>query len=132
MSSPPQLVTDLDGKLPGGGKDQPLHLIVFGVDVLDHGDAEGEGLAGACGGFGDDILPLHELGDGFGLNGGGVAVPLFLKGFQHRLAQAKLIESNCSIRHNSIPFPYGILLSFYQFFRIFATIVPVHSVKSQI
>ncbi len=62
--------------------------------MLDHGDAEGEGLAGAGGGLGNDVLPLQERRDGFRLNGGGVTVALLLQGFQHGLGEAQALKCN--------------------------------------
>ena len=91
---PPQLVADLDGKLPGRGKNQPLNALLGRVDMLDHGDAEGKGLSGAGGRLGDDVPPLQKIRDGLRLNGGGVAVALFLQGFQHGLAQAETFKCN--------------------------------------
>ena len=78
----PQLVLDLDGQLPGGGQHQGLDVGVLRVDVLHHGDAEGEGLARARGGLGDDVLPVHEIGDGPGLHRGGLHIALFVDGPQ--------------------------------------------------
>ena len=89
---PPQLVADLDGKLPGGGKDQPLNALIGRVDVLDHGDAEGKGLSGAGGRFGNNVPPLQKIWDGLRLNGGGIAVALLFKRFQHGLAEAETFK----------------------------------------
>ena len=88
----PQFVTDLDGQLPGRSKDQALNRFVGRVDVFDHGDAKGKGLAGAGGGLCDDILPLHKMRNGFRLNGGGIAVALALQRFQHGLTEAKAFK----------------------------------------
>ena len=89
---PPQLVADLDGKLPGGGKDQPLNALIGRVDMLDHGDAEGKGLSGAGGRLGNDVPPLQKIWDGLRLNGGGIAVALLFKRFQHGLAEAETFK----------------------------------------
>ena len=67
----PQLLRDLDGQLPRGGQDHGLHALVLRVDVLHDGDAVGKGLAGAGGGLGHHVLPLHHGGDAPGLHRGG-------------------------------------------------------------
>ena len=72
----PQLVLNLKGQLTGGSQHQGLELTVRRVNVLHHGDAEGKGFACSGRGFGDDVLPLHEAGNGPHLNGGGLDVSL--------------------------------------------------------
>ena len=64
----PQLIGDLDGKLPGGGQDHRLNALVLRVDMLHNGDAVGKGLAGAGGGLGDDVAPGQHDGDGLFLH----------------------------------------------------------------
>ena len=61
---------NLLGQLSGGGQNDRLGPGLFRVDMLGHRDAEGTGLAGAGGGFGDDIPPLHHEGDHLLLNFG--------------------------------------------------------------
>ena len=73
--------------------------------MFNHGNAEGKGLAGAGGGLGNHILPLHEWGDGLCLNGGGITVALLLQGFQHSLAEAKAFK-RCF--HSVLPFSIAI------------------------
>ena len=85
-----QLVLDLDGQLAGGGQDQSLDLSQLRVDVLHHGDAEGKGLTGAGRSLGNDVLPLHEEGDGAGLDGGGGDVALLLNGPHQFCGQTEL------------------------------------------
>ena len=48
-------------------------VVGFGdlVEALDHGNEEGEGLAGAGGGGGEDVAAFEGGRDGLGLNGGG-------------------------------------------------------------
>ena len=57
--------------------------------MLEHGDAEGEGLAGAGGGLGDDVLPRQKAGDGPGLDGGGEGEALLPEGAQDALGEAQ-------------------------------------------
>ena len=61
--------------------------------MLDHGDAEGERLACAGRGLGNDVLPLHEFRDGLGLDAGRVSVALLLQRLQNLLRQAKVGKS---------------------------------------
>ena len=63
-----QLLGDLLGKLPGGGHDHSLRVLFFRVDMFRHRDAEGTGLAGAGGGFGDHIPACQHHRDGLFLN----------------------------------------------------------------
>ena len=86
----PQLLLDLHRQLPGGGQHQALHVGALGVDVLHHGDAEGKGLARAGGGLGNDILPLHEIGDRPRLDGGGLDIALLFNGPHDGLGQPQL------------------------------------------
>mgnify|MGYP000319035922 CR=1 FL=1 len=86
----PQLVPDLDGQLPGGGQHQAGDLGPLGIGVLDHRDAEGKGLARAGGGLGNDILPLHEIGDRPRLDGGGLDIALLFNGPHDGLGQPQL------------------------------------------
>ena len=55
---PAQLVADLDGKLTRRGQDEALQVLALSVDMLDHRDAEGKGLARAGRRLGDDVFPL--------------------------------------------------------------------------
>ena len=86
----PQLIPDLDGQLPSGGQHQGQHVAGLRVDVLHHGDAEGEGLARPRGGLGDHILVLHEIGDGAPLNGGGLLIALLFQGLHNGLGQPQV------------------------------------------
>ena len=63
-----QLLGDLLGKLPGGGHDHSLRVFFFRVDMFRHRNAEGTGLAGACGGLGDHIPACQHHRDGLFLN----------------------------------------------------------------
>ena len=66
-----QFIADLERQFPGGGQDDFLDAAVLELDVFQHGDAEGAGLAGARGGNGVDVLAFHHQGNGFGLDRGG-------------------------------------------------------------
>ena len=88
----PQLIPNLDCQLPGGSQNQPLNLRQLRLNVLDHGNAEGEGLAGAGGGLGNHILPRHQGRDGLLLNGGGVAIAPPLQRLQGRLGEPQILK----------------------------------------
>ena len=63
---------DLFGELTGGGEDEGLDLFVGGVDLGEEGEAKGGGFSAAGLGLGDEVEPFfEEVGDGFGLDGGG-------------------------------------------------------------
>ena len=74
-----QLVSDLDGKLARRREDKPLKLLRVGVDVLDHRDAEGKGLARSGGCLCDDVLPLHQRRDRLLLDSCGISVSLLFQ-----------------------------------------------------
>ena len=95
-----QLIADLDGQLPGGGQNQALDLFTFRIDVLDHGNAKGEGLSRARRGLGDYIPPLQKIGNCFRLDGCGIAITLLLQRFQHGIRQAQACKSNIAFFHN--------------------------------
>ena len=98
-----QLIPDLQSQLPGGCQDQCLYLGAVGLNVLNHGDAERKSLAGAGGSLGNDILPLHKVGDGLGLDGGGIAVSLLFQSLQHRFAESQIFKTNGSVCHRFLP-----------------------------
>ncbi len=70
---------DLHGELAGGEEDEGADGSAFaavrghggGLEALDHGDQEGEGLAGAGGGGGKDVLAFEGGRDGLCLDGSG-------------------------------------------------------------
>ena len=71
--------------------------------MLDHGDAEGKGLAGTGGGFGDDILPFQQRRDGFFLNSRGISVALLFERFEDLFRQVQVLK--CLLFHRySVPF----------------------------
>ena len=90
-----QLVRNLDGKLPRRRKDQPLQVITGRIDMLDHGDAEGEGLAGAGGRLGNHVLPCKQGRDGLLLHAGRQTHAFFLQSPQDFFADAKLLKCFC-------------------------------------
>ena len=114
-----ELIANLNGQLPGGGQNQALHILALGVHMLNHGDAKGEGLAGAGRSLGDYVLPLQKAGDGLCLDGGGIAVALFLQCLQHGAGQAQAFKCNIAFFHSFISFSVqsiqDILASFPEF-----------------
>ena len=68
----PQLIGDLDGKLPGGGQNHRLNALVLRVDMLHNGDAVGKGLACTGGGLGDHVPPFQHGRDAACLHRGGL------------------------------------------------------------
>ena len=82
---PLELVADLDGKLSRRRENQPLQILAAGVDVLEHRNAECEGLARTGGRFGDDVLPLHERRNCLRLNARRVTVALLFERLQNFL-----------------------------------------------
>ena len=88
----PQLISDLNCQFPGRGKNQPLYLRLLRVNVLNHGNAEGKGLAGTGRSLGNHILPLHKGRNGLLLNGGGVAVAPPLQRLQGRLGKSQILK----------------------------------------
>ena len=98
-----QLVCDLDGQFARGREDQTLQIVAGGVDVLNHGDAEGKGLAGAGRRLGNHVLPCEQRGNGFLLHARGQADALFLQRLQDLFADAQLLKCfDCF--HNELPF----------------------------
>ena len=65
------LVGYLLGKLAGRAEDQDLDGLACRIDLLNGGNGEGRGLAGACLGLTDKITASQEDGNGCGLNRSG-------------------------------------------------------------
>ena len=82
---PLELVADLNGKLSGRCKDQPLQIFARRVNMLKHRYAEGKGLSCSGRRFGDDVLPLHERRNCLRLNARRVAVALLFERLQNFL-----------------------------------------------
>ena len=78
-----EYVKYLLGKFPGGGHDEDLGGAPVLIHPLDNRKQVGQGLAGACLGATNQILPLKNGRDGSLLDGGGHFNPLqFQKGCQ--------------------------------------------------
>ena len=72
-----------------------------GIDVLDHRQAEGGGLARARLRLADHVAPLEEHGDGLLLDRAGLLVAHVLQRVQGRLGEAEVGEGghvSCSLR----------------------------------
>ena len=98
-----QLVADLQRQLPGRGQDQALHGLLLLVDVLDHRNAEGKGLARARRGLDHDVLPLLQRGDALPLHPGGMGEAFFLQRRQYMLGNAQLPEGDLCLIHSNFP-----------------------------
>ena len=88
----PKLVADLNSQLTGGRQNKALNAFILGVHMLDHRNAEGKGLTRAGRRFCDHILPLQKGRNCQLLNGGRIAVTLFLQGLQHGFAQPQVLK----------------------------------------
>ena len=103
----PDLVRDLDGQLPGGGQDHRLDALVLRVHVLHNGDAVGKGLAGAGGGLGDHVLPVHHGRDAARLDRGGHLDVAFFNGAHDLRRQVQAVEPDAfRIFHGSLPLSF--------------------------
>ena len=99
-----QLVLNLQGQLPGGCQNEAGDVGALGVGVLHHGDAEGEGFAGAGGGLGDDVLPIFKTGDGPGLDRCGHGEALLSQGFQDPLGEIHFAVAQVEIDLHAVDF----------------------------
>ena len=88
----PQLIADLDRQFPGGSQNQALQVLTGGINMFNHGNAEGKGLARSSGCLCDYIPPLQQRRNGLLLNGGRVSVALLLQGLEHGLGKAQLLK----------------------------------------
>ena len=82
-----ELVGDLQAQLARGGQHQLLYTLVLETDILQHGNAEGAGLARSRGGDGDQVAPLHHQGKRFGLDGGHFAESHFFDRLENLVAE---------------------------------------------
>ena len=101
----PQLIGNLDRQLPCGRQNHRLNALILWRGVLHNGNAVGKGLAGARGGLGDDILPVHHRRNAPRLNRSGHG-DLPLLNCPHNLrrqSQAVKPDALC-IFHSLFPF----------------------------
>ena len=80
---------DLQRQLPGGRQYQRAYgrvpLVHAAVELLEDGDGEGRGLAGAGLSAADQVFSLQYRGDGLGLDGGGLDISQLI----HRLEELR-------------------------------------------
>jgi hypothetical protein len=62
---------------------------------VDHGQRKGGGFSGAGLGATEDVGAGKYVGDGLGLDGGGLGVSERLEGAQHTVAQAQFSKKHC-------------------------------------
>ena len=74
---------DLDRELARRDEDDRLHVLAGGIDVVDRGQAERGGLAGAGLGLPDHVASARHEGDGQGLDGRRLGIAERLDGCQH-------------------------------------------------
>ena len=90
----PQLIANLNREFPGWGKDEALNFFHRGIHMFNHGNAKRKGLTGTGRRFGDNVLPLHKVGNRLSLNGRGIAVALLLKSLQHFPRKTQIFKSD--------------------------------------
>ena len=100
---------DLDGELAGRREDERaralgLGALLGGGEVLQHGQREGRGLAGAGLGDAENVTALQQRRDGARLDRRGHGVLGGFEGTQQRLGQAEIRKRNITHWENS---PYG-------------------------
>ncbi len=91
-----QRLGHLDAQLARGREHQRLDLGIVGVDVVEHRQAEGGGLAGAGLGLADHVPALQQEGDRLLLDRSGVLVAEVLEGFEERLGEARALQMSSS------------------------------------
>ena len=80
----------LHGQLARRAQDEHLHRAQVGVGLLDGGNGERGGLAGAGLGLADHVLARHEDRDGGGLDRRALLKAQFINGFQQFGGKAQL------------------------------------------
>ena len=105
----PHFRGDLHSQLPGGGQDHRLDPVGVDVDMLDDGDAEGEGLAGARGGLGGHVLPVQHGRDAPGLDGGGYLVVLFFQRAHDLRREAQRVEAHALCNFHNFVLAFSVL-----------------------
>ena len=80
--------------------------------MFDNGNAEGEGLAGAGGGLGSDVLPLQHRRNTARLDGRGFLIAFLVQRPQHGWGQSQRVKARalCDF-HNS----FLVLFVLYSF-----------------
>jgi hypothetical protein len=78
-------VVDLLGELTRGGDHQHVRALAAAgvVERVHDRKEEGRGLAGAGLGGGEEVVAGQDLGDGLGLDGGGLGVAQVVDGLEH-------------------------------------------------
>ena len=78
-----KLLGNLLAQFTRGRQHQGLHMVPFGVEVVEEWQPKGRGLPGACLGESDEIsVALQQEGDGLGLDVGGRLKPHLVDGLQ--------------------------------------------------
>ena len=93
----PDVFHDLHRELAGGGEDESLGdarlaLPIAQGNAVEHRQHEGRGLAGAGLGDGDQVVPLHHLGNGRRLNRSRAGVTCFLNGAEDFFSKSEVAE----------------------------------------
>jgi hypothetical protein len=83
-----QRLGDLDAELASRGEDDGLRLLVLRIDVLEHRQAEGGGLAAPCLRLSDHVVAVEQLGDRLCLDGSRLHVAELVEGLQQAVGQA--------------------------------------------
>ena len=78
--------------LPGGGEDESLARLLLGVDLLQDGDGEGGGLAGAGLSLSDDVVAADAGDDGPLLDGRRLLEPVGVDAPQELLPQVHVVK----------------------------------------
>jgi hypothetical protein len=84
---------DLDAELSRRREDERLRLLVLRVDVVEHRQAEGGGLARAGLRLADDIVSADQRGDGTRLDRGRLRVAELVERVDEPLGETELAEA---------------------------------------
>ena len=96
-----QLLGNLQAELPGGAKDNPLHIAFFRLDTLYHRHTKSAGFPGAGGGLGNDLFAGQQFRDRFLLNFGHLSKTHLRDCLFHLLADGQFLVI---CRHDLLPF----------------------------
>jgi hypothetical protein len=91
----------LDGELAGGGEDEHLRVALVDVDLVEGGQGEGGGLAGAGLGFAQDVVAGEQVRDAGGLDGRRGLVADLGEGGQNGRLEIELVEAFDGCSHGS-------------------------------